>query len=102
MEFHAACAEVVEHRNRVAQAAAQPVEFPHDRRVTGPERLQATREGRRFTLALDNPLSSKMLKHRARLGAASLQRGRLVVGAGARVAVFHALLKNRWLVEEAA
>jgi hypothetical protein len=43
-----------------------------------------------------------MLKHRARLGAASLQRGRLVVGAGARVAVFHALLKNRWLVEEAA
>jgi hypothetical protein len=33
MEFHATGAEVVEHRYEVAQAAAQPVELPHDQCV---------------------------------------------------------------------
>ena len=46
MEFHTTGAEIIEHRNQIAQAAAQPVELPHDQRVTGPERLEATREGR--------------------------------------------------------
>ena len=38
--------EVVEHCYQIAQAAAQPVEFRGDKRVTGPKRPEATKQGR--------------------------------------------------------
>jgi hypothetical protein len=53
MEFHATGAEVVQHHYQVAQAAAQPVEHPHDQRVTGAERLQATEQGMALNPGLD-------------------------------------------------
>jgi hypothetical protein len=39
MEFHATGAEIIQHRYQVAQAAAQPVELPHNQLVSGPERF---------------------------------------------------------------
>jgi hypothetical protein len=46
MEFHATGAEVVEHRYQVSQTAAQPVELPHDERVTVFQLSQATEQCR--------------------------------------------------------
>jgi hypothetical protein len=60
MEFHAEGWEVVLHRYQVAQAAAQPVELPHDQRVTGSKRPETPRKGRALgvfagqSLALEN------------------------------------------------
>jgi UDP-N-acetyl-D-glucosamine dehydrogenase len=46
MEFHATGAEVVEHRDQVAQAASRPVESPYNESVARPQCLQTTRERR--------------------------------------------------------
>ena len=46
MKFHATGAEGVEHGYQVAQAAAQPVELPHNERVAVLELLQAAEQGR--------------------------------------------------------
>jgi len=45
-EFHSAIAQAVEHRYQVAQAAAQPVELPHNERVAALQLLHAAEQGR--------------------------------------------------------
>jgi hypothetical protein len=45
-EFHASGAQVIGHRYRVAQAAAQPVELPHNERAAGFQSLQTAEQGR--------------------------------------------------------
>jgi len=51
MEFHATGAEVIQHRYQIAQAPAQPVELPHNQRVTGSKRPETTERGRALSVS---------------------------------------------------
>jgi hypothetical protein len=75
MEFHATAAEVIEHRYQIAQAAAQPVELPHDKRVAVFELLQTAEGAGRFVVAPDNPSSLKTVLHPAFFSAANCKAG---------------------------
>ncbi len=44
--MYAALVEVIEHGQKVAQAAGQPVKFPDNERVAVLQRLEATEQGR--------------------------------------------------------
>jgi len=91
MELDASLLEVVQHVDKVAQAAAQPVELPHNQRIACRQGFQATGEGR----AVDVRTRHLVLEHG--LASGLLQGGELhgrilVFGADAGVAVFHAPL----------
>jgi hypothetical protein len=76
--------------DEIAEAAAQPVELPHDESVASLQLLQATGEGR----AVNVSASHLVLEHGRAPGL--LQRGKLhgrvlIFGADAGIAVFHSL-----------
>ena len=75
---------------QVAQAAAQPVQFPDSEGVAGLERGKATGEGRAL---LDRAAYALILEYLCASGffeRGHLQGGRLVVGGCSRIAYFHA------------
>src|SRR6516165_3983027 len=91
-ELNPAAVEVVEHGEQVAQAAGQPVELPHHKRVPVIERLQtaeksrALRGGSRYALVLEDFLASGPLQ------GLQLHIRILVDGRYPRIAVLHAAI----------
>jgi hypothetical protein len=60
--------EIVEHRNQVAPATAQPVQLPHNQRVAvfqllqAPAKSRALRGDSRYSFTLENGLASGLLQ----------------------------------------
>src|SRR5216683_1043996 len=86
--MYAALVEVIEHGNKVAQAAGQPVKFPDNERVAVLQRLEATEQGRALgggsrTLVLKDFLALRTFQ------GGELQGRVLFLGRDAGVTVFH-------------
>jgi hypothetical protein len=75
MVFDATGSEVVAHRYQVAEAAAQPVELPHDQRVAVFQFFRQRSRAGRFVVAPDKASSLKMVSHPAFVSAASYRAG---------------------------
>src|SRR5216683_3275126 len=87
--MYAALVEVIEHGNKVAQAAGQPVKFPDNERVAVLQRLEATEQGRALGGGSRTLVLKDFLALRAFQGG-ELQGRVLFLGRDAGVTVFHA------------
>jgi hypothetical protein len=89
LEADTAIAQIIQHVYQVANTPPQPVEFPNDEGIAGPDGFQATEQGRapgagpRQTPVLKDVTTPHALKRR------HLKGSRLVVSAGAGIPIFH-------------
>ena len=84
--------QVIEHRDEVAQAAAQPVQLPHNERVAVLYGFQATRQGRTLRGCSRNAFVFEDRLAPGALQGGPLHGGVLIVSRDAGIAVFHACI----------
>lgn len=83
-----ALSKAVKHGDEVAEAPAEPVELPDDKGIPDPQGAYTTGKGGPLRRGACEPLVLKDVRASRLLQRGELQRGRLVVCAGASVAVF--------------
>lgn len=88
LKTEATLLQIMQDVQEVADTPSQPVELPHDERVAGLQRFQATGEAGALHGRAGDAVVSEGLMATGLLQRRKLQRGVLIVGADAGVAIF--------------